>query len=333
MCSYFKAGRCTKGKQCPFRHTKGTAQAATGQSPKRKKSPKKTAGMLVPKSNIAKTMLMGLVAATVCIPADTRWCCALPLVEHVRPKQAEMPRPAQIAASTAATAEPDDRNVTFSDHYKDYAVYDEDKPHDQQSAWREYKDVVFERIKPPLQASIPPGVPAKRKCIKVHKWNELKAQRNAFQIHKQAYHTKGNFNKNRDKFLRAPSLPDKNDSDSDPPELVPSSESEPDHTGRPKIPGRTRDECPKMPGTSAGSDLPTEISAKIDWSKIKQSKKRCFMVDSGASFHLTSYQCLTPEERLRVTDIKEPFELATANGIVTALHHVRLIHGHYPGRS
>ena len=171
----------------------------------------------------------------------------------------------------------------------------------------------------------PPGVPAKMKRIKVHRWNEMKAQRNAYQIHKQAYQRtfKGSFKNNRDTFLRAPVIQNKNDSD-EPPELESSSESEADHTGRPKIPGRKREECAEMPGMKACSMLPTEVSAVIDWSKIKYGKRKCFIIDSGASYHLTAYQSLTPEERLTVTKLDRPFELSTANGIVKVHHHVRL---------
>ena len=91
----------------------------------------------------------------------------------------------------------DERNITFSEWYTNHDVYNEDKPHDQQCSWQEYRDVVFDRLKPPLQQSFPPGVPAKMKRIKVHRWNEMKAQRNAYQIHKQAYQKtfKGSFKK------------------------------------------------------------------------------------------------------------------------------------------
>ena len=69
---------------------------------------------------------------------------------------------------------------------------------------------------------------------------------------------------------------------------------------------------------------PTETSAKIDWRHIKNNGKQNFIIDSGASFHLTAYENLSTSERKRVTEVKNPLSLSTANGHVRAKHHVRM---------
>ena len=57
---------------------------------------------------------------------------------------------------------------------------------------------------------------------------------------------------------------------------------------------------------------------------ILHAASRAFVIDSGASYHLISYNLLSEEEQSTIRPIEEPSRIQTANGTLTIREEVRI---------